>query len=537
MRVYVIGRSKEFKDSFLLRHKYLGNVFNFIDPSVPLRDMLYSIIQTENEPTLVVTDNVYLNIDYLRRTSELISYFADNKYSWGCAGNLGLSCHEVGLGTNRVVSFVSDSDSVTAPNCSGIVVPAQYISGNVLLLNVPALKNIYGDFPNIDNLNNLNFFVSLEVIRNGLGAFIAPQLMCYVDGLNKFLENFSTSDLSYLSKTLKNRFIETVGGDIFLSTAPSVGRIDFSLQALKCAKRICSSPLVTIVVRTQFNRKELLFRCLASIKAFICATGSEDLFDCLVVTDKSEVESKTHFGFKVASFECDLSDSRLFLVQKALEKNKAPYIWFIDDDDWLFPNEAQFLADTIQSYPLGTTFYIGSKHFAEKMLVCEGTWSGNSRCKSSRYFSPKNHLFSLTGSNYIPFCGIIFPAKSLCFLTERAVKSVTYCEDYFLELSNIFSQKYFPVVIDKLFIGISIREVGNTVTETDRTKWKMSTQSAYYYALERGGIAMSFPINQQTSINDYGTKLIFRTFIVRVLKKIKLLSFAKRIKGILRIKI
>ena len=41
-------------------------------------------------------------------------------------------------------------------------------------------------------------------------------------------------------------------------------------------------------------------------------------------------------------------------------------------------------------------------------------------------------------------------------------------------LSTLISGTFVPIVVEKLFVGISIRSTGNTVTENDRGKWNKS---------------------------------------------------------------
>ncbi|WP_125474127.1 hypothetical protein [Caballeronia humi] len=41
-------------------------------------------------------------------------------------------------------------------------------------------------------------------------------------------------------------------------------------------------------------------------------------------------------------------------------------------------------------------------------------------------------------------------------------------------LAALLSHQNFPIAVDKLFVGISVRQSGNTITEPDRSKWNRS---------------------------------------------------------------
>lgn len=86
------------------------------------------------------------------------------------------------------------------------------------------------------------------------------------------------------------------------------------------------------------------------------------------MTDVNTGKEKEMYGFPIHYFPCDLRDSRFLLVSEAIKNILSDYIWFVDDDDWLFPNSAEWLANTIRSAPSASTFFIGTEHFIEKKL-------------------------------------------------------------------------------------------------------------------------------------------------------------------------
>ena len=76
------------------------------------------------------------------------------------------------------------------------------------------------------------------------------------------------------------------------------------------------------------------------------------------MTDVNTGKEKEMYGFPIHYFPCDLRDSRFLLVSEAIKNILSDYIWFVDDDDWLFPNSAEWLANTIRSAPSASTFFI-----------------------------------------------------------------------------------------------------------------------------------------------------------------------------------
>ena len=103
-------------------------------------------------------------------------------------------------------------------------------------------------------------------------------------------------------------------------------------------------------------------------------------------------------------------------------------------------------------------------------------------------------------------------------------------EDWYLQILNFQSDNFFPITINKLFVGISIRGIGQTVTLKDRTEWYKSESTIYYDLVKKGGMIFSIP-RMQTIANGSSPSLsiderkAFKSFYKAKLLKYKILSF------------
>lgn len=531
MNIYVVARSSESAEEFFKRHSFCKKNIRILLGEKSLFSVINNIIKTETAPALFVHDDIYFSKIFLDNAKKAIENLNDNYKSWGIVGNAGYACCSLGFNSSKIVRYIADPHG--GPNLSGKIIPAETIDGNTILLNVPLLKekNVY--LPEISGFHCYDIILSIESIIKGLGVYIVPYLLCYhksggsQKGFDLALSN--PQIVEYFSKTLKNLYIDSINGRI-LNNKPN-GKYDLPLLALKASQKV--NPIsVSIVIRTTFERKELLFRAVQSVKSFISNSGNSSIYNCFIFSSFL-VDSDNYLGIPIKCFHFSGEDSRFFLVKKAFSFLKSDYIWFIDDDDWMFPNEAKLLTSTLLSAPISSTFFVGSQHFIEESLC--GSWLGNSRVYPDRYFCPKQFYLSPHGQNQIPFSGMIFPRNKLSKLLEKCDDySITYYEDYLVELLDIFSEEFFPVIIDKLFIGISIRKSGNTVTENDRTKWWCSEAAVLYYACMNNGILFSHPSsssfvnNNQLLSSNNCSEIKKIAFFIKKYSKIKYLYYKLR---------
>lgn len=158
--------------------------------------------------------------------------------------------------------------------------------------------------------------------------------------------------------------------------------------------------------------------------------------------------------------------------------------------------------------PKSSIFLVNSLLFNEKIAESKNS-NDNISVHSSEglCYSARNFLKMLSGQNFTPFCGMILSRTSLLEIPSRAYETVTYAEDYMLVLFALIVQNRFPIIVDKLIVGISIRESGNTVTETDRTKWHKSMSEVVSHLVNSREAPAMLSLSSATLNEDFDMQL------------------------------
>lgn len=359
-----------------------------------------------------------------------------------------------------------------------------------MLVNAPKLRAAKVKLPDFNGFHFYDLALSYESISVGLGCFIAPELLCYhasKGNQQDFDRALKSHEIQkYLSKLFKNRYINTINGRVDIKQLE--GSIDLISAARIASKRIDNSLRINIIVRSKFNRVQLLKRALLSIKSFIAASGNESMYRCLVVTDVNSAPDKMFGDIEVVKFKEYQGDSRYYLIYKTLGLLDDGFVWFVDDDDWVFPNVAKEISGLLSSFPENSTLYLDTQYFNESILDDDPSTSS---LTPGRYFSSTELASNYSGDNHIPFSGVIFSAPQLkrC-LSDKFDDSITYFEDYMIQMLIMSCQDYTPIIFKKLSVGISIRENGQTVTEVDRTRWHVASAAAYYKIIKNSNLFM-----------------------------------------------
>lgn len=475
--IYVIARSDNAAELFLKRNPSASDIIIKLNQRSFFSFLNDVIMNANSDYACIIHDDVTLCSDFNDKLTLLISELNQSWPSWGLAGNSGVAPFRVGYSSTQIVRYLSDPHG--GPNFIGHILPAMSIDGNVMLLNVRSLRERKVRVPSFDGFQLYDIILSIETISSGLGVFIAPHLSCWHDSKGKSEHFNQAADTDtfreYLASRIKNRHLLTINGLITsrLNSNILADRIDIELESLTSACLYRQKRTVAIVTRTQFNRPELLDRCLKSISAFIVSNSSGVEFRSYIVTDRNP-PTTLDFNSDIIICETSINDTRYKLVQCAVRNIEADFFWFIDDDDWIFPNESRRLSMVINLAPKNSVFYFDSAHYNEMPFPEAGLGLVESyRSTQQRYFPGRKFSCSLSGNNYTPFCGVIFSRDSLLNIPDHVYDTITYFED-FMTILNTLLIGNIPIVIDKLYVGISIREKGNTVTETDRTKWNKS---------------------------------------------------------------
>lgn len=492
--IHVVARSVAHGEAFSDRHAFLGGDLVIETDHNSYYDLLNRVIDVSaSDYACVVHDDVYLCSSFREKLTSLVFVLNNEWPNWGIAGNAGVIPARVGYGASDVVRYVADPHG--GPNLIGHILPAINIDGNVMLLNIRALRERSVRMPQFDGYQLYDAILCIETITAGLGVFVAPQLACWHGSggdQSAFDSAKSVAIASYLTERIRNRVLQTLNGLVHVPFRGWVNdelrRIDVEIDSLRTACRNRTAKKVAIVTRTQFRRHRLLNRCLDTISAFSASAGTVTEFRSYVVTDQEPpaLEALGSSTLLRASVE-DSSDTRYKLVEFAVQNIEADYFWFVDDDDWLFPNEAERLALIISLAPRNSVLFIDCEQFDEKPFL-NGT--DDVECYQSsvrRVFPAKEYILSLTGYNRTPFCGAIFARNALLSIPQHAYDTVTRYEDFITMLFTLLGTNALPIVVDRLYCGISIREYGNSVTEQDRSEWDRSMSELVSHVVTMDG--------------------------------------------------
>lgn len=514
--IHVIARSEETWNKFFSYHYALRSE---LVPEIHKRsitDLLNTIIKNcQDDSVCIVHDDVYLCSDFDKKINSLTKILNTEWPNWGIAGNTGVTPIKVGYAGTEIIRYMATPFG--GPNFAGKIFPATSIDGNVMLLNIKALRDKSVTLPIHDKFQVCDIVLGIETLKADLGIFVAPQLACFNGNKNKQQEFSEASESktlkTYISSTIKNRIFVTPSGTLTLpiNTKETFKDhiIDIELKSLLSCCKNRAKKKVAIITRTQFSRPKLLDRCLRTISSFISFAGDSTDFKSYIVTDKDyEPEPFDHKTTLLRTVLKDINDSRFHLVKFAAETIEADFFWFIDDDDWLFPTEAKKLSLIINSAPSDAIIFVDCQKFKEKPFNTANTddVDGFISTKHS-YFKADEFIYSLSGINRTPFCGAIFSRNALLSINKEIYDTVTYYEDYTSLINSLLKYESIPLILGNLYVGISLRESGNTMTETDRSKWDKSMGEIVSY-LVNGNMSTSllslasYDI-QQNTINEF----------------------------------
>lgn len=491
MRIYL--PFNETGTSFRKRNPWIDENVVYKGDNETILQFINSIIRSEKDACLLLADDACSDKDFIARVRAGLAKLQNSYTHWGLAGNGGYGGNLYGIGASPVIRYFSDLSG--GPNLPGRILPAQSLESGVLLLNAPLLREKGVSLPDVGDCRDfVGTILSLAAQNAGLGCFALPELLLFHNSHRDSKETGAVNEpfINWVSGIVSPKRLPLSYGSLALPEAS--GNMDPEYSSLECCaprreKTVC------IVVRTRFQSKERLWRTLTTINAFIAASGHAGMYRPIVISDLQNRENAPLEGIPFMRFSPDepLEDSRFFLVRQAAMNLEGDYYWFIDDDDWLFPNMARFISLSIQASPPGALLYTGSRHFREKEMA-DGTWPGDSHVKGDHYYDPKNFYRSFFGKNHVPFCGMIFPAEHLKqIFTANDFDSIIYFEDYTLEQMVMYREDFFPVVIDCLAAGISVREKGNTITSPNNPLWNISECAMFSKITQVANMLISIP--------------------------------------------
>ncbi|WP_155935252.1 glycosyltransferase family 2 protein [Methylobacterium sp. 10] len=485
MKFHVAARSQSAADKFRQVNPALIDA-EFHVGSESLFNLLNEIIAGPHSFAMFLHDDAFYPSDFPERVNKAISDLNHEWPNWGICGNAGIGSIGYGLDTTQYVRFLFDPHG--GPTQIGDVRPVESIDGNTMLINCDALKRNGVTLPTFFGYQLYDLCLSIETLFAGLAVLTSPLLACYhsSSGNQSDFTKAAASKgfLEFVGGRLSNRKFLTMNGvlKIPFSGLSSKNLIDIELSALRNASKSRPPRRLAIIVRSQFREKVLLLRTLQSIKSFAASAGDHIEITPVIITDRGDriPDFACSYAEVIAVSPFEKSDSRSLILRAALQKITADFYCFVDDDDWLFPNEAERLACIISTASSGNIIFCDTMHFHETMSTTDTFGSRSYNTVVGSRFKASNWGKSLGGFNHIPFCGVILPRDVLKAMPSSVFERVTYYEDYAIQLFSILQARPMPIIYDKLFAGISVRTTStnsrwqNSITEVDRSKWHMS---------------------------------------------------------------
>lgn len=487
-----------------------------------------SLLQNQDEDFLVIaSSDIVLPDGWLKSVSERMKGVQSNWKSCVALTAVGAAPFKHGYSATYLVDHLVEAGY---QGVSRIETPVTSSSAEFVVLDLVTLRaKLPLGFKGFSN-EDFEIWFSLELALAGLHVLSSPAMATYVPKRRRLGESRSQPErelIEFVSQNVNCKEFRTTRGKVRIPISiesnlrkvpPSINEL--FLGGLDMAK---SAPRLAIVIRTQFKRPAELVRCLESVLSF-AAQYNEEALNLVLVSDSPKplkVEVPDVFEFVTVKVP-EGKDSRFILVGEAVSRINSDYYLFVDDDDWMFPNNAASLRRLIRVCPEGSVVFADARHYSEERNLDDSIYVGNT-VLPGRFFPGSNFPGSLTGVNNNPFCAVVFPRATFEDLTPETYSGVEYAEDYFLILRTLYKDCP-PVVLQGELVGISIRESGNTVTEFGHLKWLRAKANVAQQLANSKGLSSGKFLTSLLSEEGSNRPLIQRIF--RVIFDGRLLRFA-----------
>jgi hypothetical protein len=488
--IFLVKKGKSSLEAFLK--------VNSIPPeqSVLLLDDGYSISRelnrllnsSEEEYCVLLSTDVILPENFLPNASR---DFQSLQLRWPTSAGVtakGRALFEHGYEVTKAVNFFIISGYEGLVN---VETPVTSTTSDFVMIDLGVIRTkLNGGFASQHD-DDFDIWFTLELALCDLHVFASPIMSAFAPELprqGRVKTQPKKSVLDFVSTNFNANKIVTDRGSFSVDFSPltDLNHLHKSVHDLLLGSlsKGVEAPSLTIVTRTQFGRLPALSRCLESVLSF-AAEFDDPRLTLVLASDKQrppEFEIPESFEFVQASYPPG-KDSRFLLVREAVSKIKSDYYFFVDDDDWMFPNHAVQLKRTLSVSPRGSVVFVNTQHYLE------GDWGAQGLDVASKYsisagsvFHARNYIKGLSGKNFTPFCGVVLPSTAFEGVSDEAFAQVEYAEDYFLILRSLY-KRGMPIIFDGHLAGISIREDGNTVTDVGATKWQRAKANVGYHLI------------------------------------------------------
>lgn len=506
LSIYSLCRNKEDKQNLLDFYKKNNLPSIQILTKLDLFQYVNKIIKTcATDYALLLHDDVFPPLNIIYNANKAIDK-ANKEFgnsNWGILGNAGNE-----FLTEDPVRFISDPHDKTLPSHSVNPIPVISIDGNTLLLNIKNLREHNVLLPKyLNGFQLYDYILLLECYKKGLICAVDSSLYLvhksggdkkkYIKATNLqnyqdyFKKNFVNHTFVTLNGLLKIKdvnldFLDKNNDDKRKNIYEIFEKVILGLYDKKYKKEI------NIIVRTQLNRNNHLFRLLdtISISKNYYSNCIINVFLSIPIDQNTNIINQITEKYKNLHLRIVLSDlnskikSRVYLLANPLDKikNKNSFIWYIDDDDFLYPQFFKYSNYCLSNHHLT----VGICDYFEEKWNNDHSFPLSSKHIDRVYGS--NYYLSFQGTNLIPNSGIIFPYQSIKFVFDNYKLLGNYNEDYaiFLLAQNNYNIKYYPI----LFTGISYHGK-NTVINPDFDAWNFDYSTFMSEVINNGKLVNS----------------------------------------------
>ena len=523
MKTFVSCSTEASKNLTVKKFRALDLRTVFILEGEPLDTILNRLLADEPEMSLVclVKESVTLPIDFSSHVKKMVTELNKDWPNWSLVGESGLTALGYGIGAANWIQFGSDNSR--GPNLAGHILPSYGLSGNVLIINLDQLREKNFWFDKV--IDPTGVTLPIQILRKGLAVLVAPQLSCFVniDRIVNLESEFEPDEnlKSYLVHHVSNLFLQTCFGKINLADRSDADweedRIDLPTQSLRNAQVGRSRRSLEIVTRTKFERRVSLQRTMLTVSLLQSRISDLDIGHTVISGRSHPVDEEFPPGVKVLVIpgleSGEEKDDRFKLITSAVDSSNTDYIWFIDDDDWVFPQCAEVLSLVLNTSPEGSTFYFDSQFFNQKKEEFETNQDEYSKLDIGARSLGSTFALNLSGLNHVPFCNIVFDRQKLTAIPSHLVETLHLYEDFAIQIMVMSDRQYFPVSLNILVAGIQMRTELHSNSTESRDAWNndMATLMSYFVQRKSETLLFSLPEAGRVWHNSHFPNEVART--------------------------
>jgi hypothetical protein len=500
--------------------KYLRSYFAASDFLVtfrnraPVVELSHLIDDRDHDFCLLLIGDTWFGPPLAETLPEIIRSYDRDLPNWGIASNAGSLWTGESISFRRLAPYNPRKEN--SPRiCLTVEEP-------LLLINVHALREAHVDLPiTFSGSRGIGAILSVCCLEREILALADSRLFAAHNPLpeddlkEKPLEQYRELTAFLEDRYLNHRY--TVRGELLdlgairdqyeylelppppLRTSSGKAKTDLlSFYDRALLRRRKEKTRLEIVTRTVLGRRGLLERALsmAELAHFEAPETLELHFRLVSDRDPSLLErwtsefKETHPRLPLSCSSFTLREgrfSRTDILLQAIETSKADFIWFIDDDDFIFPSSlhaiGRALADKTSRALIGPS------------VVYEEQWDADQvhlqSFEATGIFLKEGIFKVLTGENYIPICSMILPVPVLKDILRGLCATGDYLEDYFLLLSYLSSSVAQIELLETPFAGISIRGDENTVRKINKAHWEFSYAQVFEEILNSPRLSFS----------------------------------------------